>query len=367
MNERLRTAIIGLFVVGAFTTIGMILLFLKPSFGDDKLSFKLRFTSIEKIGVGTRVTLAGKPIGQVKEIHSVEDARETSNPSSGVYAYELVLCVDSKTPIYFSDSFLSQTSGLLGERTIAIIPQHAKLPLKPLQNGDLVYAAAAGGVEDTVERVSDITIKAQETVENLCALVRVNSEPLTKSIGNLSSASEGLKKIVDKIENEKFVENLAKSVRTTSSAMEKVDLIAQEISSGKGTIGKLLMKDDLYLDVAEILARINVLLSDINNYGLLFHNSRTWKMQRAYQMDRLVSVKDADSFRKFWKDRLEGVYVELGQMSDLIQRASKQSKSFSDDQEGEFKEVLKKALQELSNLQNQLCLIGSSLEAHKSN
>ena len=65
-----------------------IILFIKPRVGDGNQVIKVRFTNINGIALGTPVTYAGQPIGEVATIHQVSDARQQSvNEYGNVYPY----------------------------------------------------------------------------------------------------------------------------------------------------------------------------------------------------------------------------------------------------------------------------------------
>ncbi len=63
MGEQQKNMLIGIFVLAACATIISIVLFLRPTVGDGKKTLYVRFSNINKITVGTRVTYAGKPVG----------------------------------------------------------------------------------------------------------------------------------------------------------------------------------------------------------------------------------------------------------------------------------------------------------------
>lgn len=449
MSDRKKALAIGGFIIGSFSILATVLLFLKPTFGDSGRTLRVRLVDIEKIGVGTRVTLAGKPIGQVVSIEHIDDAR--LNPeTSQVYVYELVLKVDSHIPIYESDHIQPQTSGLLGEKSIAIIPQRApKGGLVTVGENAVLFAHLNPSVEDTFQRVGRITAKAEDTLDILYKMLSEGSGQVQSSLSQIQKASGALEKILLQAQEVNLVSTLQETAKETSQAMVSVnktlegfiseknfrniegilahlesvlssiddptklkDLINQSqmamsqlhriglkaneawpkvdkaiddlastshyieemaskshhafdnfekvsahVYEGKGSIGRLLMKDDLYLDINQTVARVNILLSDINNYGLLFHNNRTWKNQRAYRMDRLEALKDAPAFERYWKEEIQAMQINMGQLQAMMTQAKKAGKKTSLEQGGEFKEALTHVIRSLADLQQQLSLL----------
>ena len=66
------------------------ILFLKPTVGDGKKMLRVRFANIAGINVGTRVSFAGKPVGEVIPSEEIYNAREMPTDEPGrVYIYEL--------------------------------------------------------------------------------------------------------------------------------------------------------------------------------------------------------------------------------------------------------------------------------------
>src|SRR3989304_7984515 len=123
MSDKLKNILIGFFaLLGIVITICTVL-FLKPSIGDGKKILNVKFSNIQGLNIGTRVTFAGKPIGEVIEIKEVKDARkDRKDEFSRYYFYLLKLKVDSSVEVYNSDIVSLQTTGLMGEKSIAINP-----------------------------------------------------------------------------------------------------------------------------------------------------------------------------------------------------------------------------------------------------
>ncbi len=125
MGEQTKNMLIGVFVIAACAVIVWMILFLKPSVGDGKETLYVRFSNVNQINVGTRVLFAGKPVGEVVAIQPIPDARKKpiADVLGEIYYYQLVLKVDSSVKVYDTDEITIQTSGLLGEKSIAIIPK----------------------------------------------------------------------------------------------------------------------------------------------------------------------------------------------------------------------------------------------------
>src|SRR3990167_7115949 len=151
MSDRIKNILIGLFVVGAIGIMVSLVLFLKPTVGDGKKILNVRFTNITGIGIGTRVTFAGKPIGEVTPIRELPQAREKADDRGRIYMYQLTLKVDSNVDVYSNDEIAIKTTGLMGEKSIAILPK-ASTPAKPAHpiTDQVVYANSIDPLEHTL-------------------------------------------------------------------------------------------------------------------------------------------------------------------------------------------------------------------------
>ena len=114
MLNQAKNMLIGFFVVIACGLIIAMILFVEPSIGDNKQTLYIRFSSVNGISLGTRVTLAGKPIGEIVDISTIPNARsQPSDELGNLYYYQLTAHIDSHIKVYTSDAINIQTTGLL--------------------------------------------------------------------------------------------------------------------------------------------------------------------------------------------------------------------------------------------------------------
>jgi phospholipid/cholesterol/gamma-HCH transport system substrate-binding protein len=210
MTSAIKNVLIGIFVLIALAMIVFILLFLHPSVGDNAKTLHVRFTDIDKINVGTRVTYAGKPVGEVVQIREIPEARVDRVEHNGnVYVYELTLKVDSGVNVYNTDEISIHTSGLLGERNIDITP----FPLKPgetlyLMNNETIYASTGPSVEETLKQFGQLSKKIDILLENVNGIIEdVKNDQIVSKISRTAqnvlditdslNQPDRLRKIVD--------------------------------------------------------------------------------------------------------------------------------------------------------------------------
>ncbi|MBI3211862.1 MAG: MCE family protein [Simkania negevensis] len=295
----MKNMLIGLFVVVACGLIVGIILFIEPSVGDAKESLVVRFSNINGLSVGTRVMFAGKPVGEIVSIEQIPHAREQPTDERGqVYFYQLTLNIDSSVRVYNTDEITVQTSGLLGEKSIAIIPKSPPRGVKPaLINATIpIYAESIDPLESALSELSQLSDKVEETLDKVVAWIDQNGHELGAAIRsfddtmneasralaqvnqlgllddvkwgmqNFSNAMQKVHQTIDQLTEESAFTNLAATLKSAKHASGAIDTAMHNLSEGKGSIGKLLMNDDSYLQVNAILSKVDTLMNDVNHY-----------------------------------------------------------------------------------------------------
>lgn len=350
MSDQLKNLIIGLFVAAAFVILVFILLFLHPSTGDEGEVLYVRFPDIDKVNVGTRVTFAGKAVGEIAEIVALENARDGYKDKSGhVYPYQLKLLIDSDVKVYDTDQFSLRTSGLLGERSVAIIPYAPQPGQKPklLTRDDVIYAQETSSVEETMMEFKDVANKVELALDQVSAILDdVRKEELVHKISmtakNLSEITEALNQpdqlsaIINNVQEftaelsqrlppswDKLDESLDELKVTMANARDisiTAKNVVNKIGRGEGTLGRILVKEDLYLELKAILGKVNTLSNDVNHYGLLFHLDKGWQRTRARRANLMQRLSTPQEFRNYFNDEMDQVSNSLSRVSMALDR-----------------------------------------------
>ena len=178
MTDQLKNILIGLFVAVAIMIAVSMILFLEPNVGDGKQVLHVRFANVAGISVGTRVTFAGKPVGEVAAIEIVPNARDQRLDEHGrVFLYQLTLKLDSSVNFYTTDEVAIRTTGLMGERSIAILPKNPPSG-KALEvvTDQVIYANSVDPLENSVNQVAKVAARIQATVDHLDGWFLQNKE-----------------------------------------------------------------------------------------------------------------------------------------------------------------------------------------------
>ncbi len=360
MSNQLKNVMIGIFVLAAFAIIVFILLFLHPNIGNEGKTLRVRFADIDKINPGTRVTFAGKPIGEVLRIDEIDNGKRIERDGI-IYVYELLLAIDTGVQVYVGDEISSRTSGLLGEKSVAIIPAPPQKnePQIPVTD-QIIYARETGSLESTIKEVKSLSNKIQVTLDGFIeALNTLHDqhawENLSKTINNLnemisginetkaweplnnairkidsmmttfteSNSAERLNKTISNLEEMSASlnqpEKISQILNNISSVSSSVKNITSYIEQGEGTLGKIIMRDDLNLSLASIMSKAEVILNDINHYGILFHQDKGWQRLRARRLNLLQKLSTPQEFRNYFNDEIDSISTSLERVSMVIE------------------------------------------------
>jgi phospholipid/cholesterol/gamma-HCH transport system substrate-binding protein len=359
-----KNIMIGIFVIIALAVIIFILLFLHPSVGDNARTLRVRFTDIDKITIGTRVSYAGRPVGEVVSIHEIEGARTGRVAQNGdIYVYELLLNVDSGVNVYNTDVIAIRTSGLLGERSVSIMPEPS-LPGEDLflVNNQILYAIPSGSVEETFKQITALSKKFEQVLDNVSDMFgEIKKEQIVakiaKTVDNANEISEALNQpekwrqtldnvwtlsqrahesltTLDQSFNNLYdLTNRAHESWTTidqslaqfheastkaNQFTDELNQIAIHTREGKGSIGRLLMDDDIYLRLKSLFGKGETIFNDVNQYGILFHLNKNWQRLNARRARLLERLSTPDQFTHYFNDELNKISSSLSRVSVVL-------------------------------------------------
>ncbi|MDJ0652328.1 MAG: MlaD family protein [Simkaniaceae bacterium] len=353
MIDYTKNMLIGLFVVVACALIVGTLLFLEPSVGDGEEIIVVRFSNINGLSIGTRVMFAGKPVGEVVAIEQIKQAREQPTDELGqVYFYQLTLHVDSSVRVYNTDEITVQTSGLLGEKSVAIIPRSPPKGIKPalITATTPVYAESVDPFESAFNELSQLSDKVEKTLDKVIAWIDQNGQELGAAIQsfndamyeasialgqvnkshlvdevkvgiqNFSAAMQEVQCAFDQMNADDVFNNLGITMRSACNASSCFEQLMENIAHRKGTIGKL-FTDDTYLRVTAILSKVDTMMNDVNHYGFLFNLNKEWQRTRLKQATLLNALKTPQNFRNYFNKEVDLINTSMSRLSMVVDRA----------------------------------------------
>ncbi len=419
MPEKVKTVLIGCFIIIACLAILGVLLFLRPTVGDGKKKIFVCFTSIEKIQIGTRVTFAGKPVGEVLAIREMYDARSLPTGRYGhICFYELELAIDSKTIVYDTDEIALHTTGLMGEKTIAIIPKAVPkgTPSYPVTD-QIMYGKSGDPVEDTLNQISTLSQKASSVIDQFHLILTENKQPIqatilsikdaamavntsfsevnkTQVIDNISSAFANFSAISQEWKDEKIGESIpqiSSNLASITIALNKPEVLVKTLNNlqsftdtlaekrgevggiidnllhttdrlsnfsnslnSEGSIARLFQDDTLYLQFVQLMSKGNVLMDDVNNYGVLFHLDKGWQRERIKRMNLLCKLSTAREFACYFEGEMGQISISLCRIAKALGKAQKAKACYGVIKDKEFNYQYSELLSRLQEVEESL-------------
>ena len=364
MSDKIKTLLIGIFVIVALISAVYLILFLKPTVGDGAKRLRVRFSNIASINVGTRVLLAGKPVGEVIDIKEVKGARDDPTDELGrVFFFQLTLKVDSSVEVYNTDEITIATTGLMGEKTIAIIPKAPKkgVEIKNITN-EIIYAQSVEPLENAIHQMGNLAGTMEEAIGNIDVWFHENQDKLSESVSNFAAAMKQIEDMVDSVNKDQLVSATKIAIDTFSKNMglintslqeiqdrdmiskinvivenfaeaseyintdgteilSNVNAITKDIAEGKGTLGKFIKNDDFYLRTVAVLSKIDTLMNDVNHYGVLFQYDKNWQRIRTKRANTLDKLNTPKEFKNYFETEMDSVTTSLSRISCLVEKA----------------------------------------------
>jgi phospholipid/cholesterol/gamma-HCH transport system substrate-binding protein len=355
MGEQTKNMLIGVFVIAACAVIVWLILFLKPSVGNGKETLYVRFSNVNQINIGTRVLFGGKPVGEVVAIQPIPNARQKpiSDVIGEIYYYQLVLKVDSSVKMYDTDEVTIQTSGLLGEKSIAIIPKVPPKGVVPklISDGQPIYAESVDPLERAFTEVTNLATDMQQTFQQVTCWLQKNGDDVGNAVRSFGGAMDEVRCAVNTVNKEQIVQdvktalnefsrtfheahdaicqmkagnvfvNAGPMVKNLKDTSYNLNLITTDIADGRGTIGRLIKDDNFYLHISSVLSKVDTLMNDINNYGLLFNLNKSWQRLRAQKLTQLNALDNPASFKHYFENEVTDINVSMSRLSLLIDKA----------------------------------------------
>lgn len=237
--------------VGAFVIIGFIMLALIVFFVSGVYLFRsgyyvtVRYNYVDILDKGAPVRMAGVRIGEVNKVNLVFDEKEKR-------AKVMVkLFIEEGADIRENYTFDIRGTHVLSEPHIEITPIAGDFT--SLQDGALVQGVNPIPVEALLDRAHAIVARVDDILKNLQGSIGdpESGEALKKIVVNMASVSESMKIVLDGSEGD-----LKGVIGNLKSSTESLQDVLGKVQKGEGTMGSLLVKDQLYRDLSDFVADV---------------------------------------------------------------------------------------------------------------
>lgn len=386
MIDQTKNFMIGIFVVAAISLIVFIILFIHPTVGNEGKMLRVRFANIDKVNDGTRVTFGGRPVGEVVEIREIiEDPYPRQTHNGIVYVYELTLAVDSSVEVYNTDEVSLRTSGLLGEKSVNITPLPPKKDQQvKLITNEVIYANETGSVEETFKEFKEVADKLEEALDGvILALHDIKDAHIIPNLGktiahikHITATLDQPQKWGDILDNvtdittsakeswpkiDETINSLADAADNTRTITEDGKEIVLAVKDAKGTVGKAIMRDDLYLQLTSLLSKGETVMNDVNHYGVLFHLDKNWQRVRARRVNLLYTLRSPQEFRNFFNDEVDQIQTSLARVNMILDESGMPCGNPCLIRNLEFSKVFSELLRRTAEIEDNLKLYNTQL------
>ncbi len=248
----------------------------------------VNYDNVDGLAVGAPVTISGLPVGSVKKI--------TLQPESG----KLVVQIQIKSDFPISKSSVAQmySPSALGGKQIAILPNlkdnsstetgdflksTEKLGLtdalvgqvmpvkdkleKVLENANLMLTnvnqvldeKTKSSLRESLANLNETIIEFKSAATQVNGLLADNKSKIGSTMANIDKAAANFSKMSDSLSKA----NIGQTVKNLEKTLASVDKIMFGLQSGKGTMGKMLKDDALYINFNKTSKELELLLQDL--------------------------------------------------------------------------------------------------------
>jgi phospholipid/cholesterol/gamma-HCH transport system substrate-binding protein len=228
MKKKSNEVSVGVFVILGFIFLTLVLFFVSGVYlFRSGYTVDVMFNYVSILNKGAPVRMAGVRVGEVSQVDIVYDEGKQNN------RVKVKLFIEKGVEIRENYAFTIRGTHVLSEPHVEISPKPGAFPL--LHKGAVVEGVPLVAVEELMDR-------AHEVLNNLSSL---SGELNTSFKGPDGDLYKGFK-----------------NIETSTASLSK---ILETVEKGDGTVGKLVMDDELYQDV-------NALVKDVR--------AHPWKLVR---------------------------------------------------------------------------------------
>ncbi len=235
--------------VGAFVIIGFIMLALIVFFVSGVYVFRpgyyvtVNYNYVDILDKGAPVRMAGVRVGEVNRVSLTYDEKEKR-------AKVLVkLFIEKGVEIRDNYSFEIRGTHVLSEPHIEISPKPGDASV--VQDGAMIQGVNPVPVEALIDRAHVIVAHMEAILKNLQGALEAKEtgEAIKRIILNMDSITISMRKVLDGSEGD-----LKSTIGNLKNSTDSLQDVLGKVHSGEGTVGALLMKDQLYKDLSDFVA-----------------------------------------------------------------------------------------------------------------
>ena len=262
-------------------------------------NIQLHARSVSGLKVQSQVLMAGFPVGSISAINLSPNGKEAL----------ITLRISKKFDIYDDARFVIETSGLLGDQYVAIVPTEnkgAKYPEgkppkveEPFNYSELARAVTGfvprineaatnlnGAIADirrdlltertltnlaaAMENLRVVSEHASVAVDSINAVINTNGPAIHEAGSNLVFFTLQLQAVGDQLKGVVATNTppLNAAIKNIESSTEVLKSVMDDVQAGKGLAGTIVKNEQLAADVAQIAYNLSITTSNLNRLGL---------------------------------------------------------------------------------------------------
>jgi len=286
LTKELKTGLLAVFAISTFI-LGYNYLKGSKVFKTDRVFYSV-YDNVEGLDMSSNVTLNGLKVGRIQEIQ-IDGA--TGN---------LVVKFSVERDFDFAKESIARIygGGIIGGKSLAIIPNYESRNyavtgdtlkghveegimelvndrLSPLQKkvesaivgvdslmysvNDVMDVKSRKSLRETIDNLNNITSSFAVSSKSLENILNNNEQKLNRTFENLDETAKNFAKLSDSLSQINF----SQMVSELETTLANFKAVSENLNSGKGTLGKLLTDDSLYVNLEFATRQLEELLQDI--------------------------------------------------------------------------------------------------------
>jgi phospholipid/cholesterol/gamma-HCH transport system substrate-binding protein len=252
---------VGLFVLlGLLLLMTLLLLFSKGLSFSPAVTLRLHAQSAGILKVHAPVEMSGVLVGSISQIELAPDGKSVT----------IFLRVEKKYQVHKDARFVIEQSGFLGDQFVSILPVDNTGPL--LADGDVVTAEPPFDLQEVARSAAGILKRVNDTISDVRRDV-LNDQTLTNLAASVIALNQFSAKALDTVTNlNELVQTngpqISQAVQNIQSVTATLTNLLSDVQSGKGLVGRAIEDRQLADNLAETVANLEAVSSNLNRFGL---------------------------------------------------------------------------------------------------
>lgn len=310
ISRELKTGIVAIVAISLFVW-GFNFLKGMNLFSKANRTFKTEYANVQGLNTASVVTINGVVVGKVLDI-------TFSKESTKKGSLEVEFSVENDFEFSKSSVAKIYSTSLMGGKSLAVVPSYdgetavsgdvlrgeiesdifstASEMLNPMQAkienvisnidslmvglNDVLDINSRNHLKATIIQLNNTVTTFNNAGKKLDNMLAANSSSITATISNAKKITDDFSKFSANLASV----NLAETVQNLEKTLDNVNTLLTNIENGKGTIGKLMTDDQMYINLENASKEMEELLREMKEHPKRFvHFSLFGKKDKGYQ------------------------------------------------------------------------------------